>query len=207
MLPVDHLVYAVPDFQNGLEAVEELLGVRATPGGQHPNWGTRNALIALGPDIYLEIIGPDPELPPPPQGRVFGIDELDAPGLVTWAAKASELKKQVAQLSEKGLQMGKVRTGSRTKPDGELLSWQLTDPYTVLGDGLIPFLIDWGDSPHPARNAVKGGQLLELRAEHPRPAEINALLKVLDIDLPVRKGTAPRLTAIIQTPGENIRLQ
>src|SRR4029077_19669601 len=84
---VDHLVYATPDLQLGIETAEQLFGVRATPGGQHPGEGTRNALIALGPSSYFEIIGPDPEQAKPERGRRFGIDEIKAPRLTTWVAK------------------------------------------------------------------------------------------------------------------------
>src|SRR5260370_42198553 len=89
---IDHLVYATPDLNSGIEAVEKLTGVRATPGGQHPGRGTRNALIALGPTSYLEIIGPDPEHPAPPHPRQFGIDGLKAPRPARRALKAQNLK-------------------------------------------------------------------------------------------------------------------
>jgi hypothetical protein len=80
---IDHLVYATPDLTVGIERIEALIGVRATPGGQHPGEGTRNALVALGPSSYLEIIARDPEQPEPATARKFGIDTLRAPRLVT----------------------------------------------------------------------------------------------------------------------------
>ncbi len=193
-IAIDHLVYATPELEAGIADLEKRFGRRAAPGGQHPEWGTRNALLGLGPAVYLEIIGPDPTLPPPPQGRPFGIDALTGPRFVTWALKAPRLEEQVQRAAARGLVLGAIREGRRRRPDGSLLSWRLTDPYTVNGDGLAPFLIDWGDAEHPARALPQIGRLQQLRLEHPDPGRIRVLLAALDVDLPVFPNKAPGIS-------------
>src|SRR5579885_1268880 len=110
---VDHLVFTVPDLNAGIDVAEQLFGVRATPGGQHPGLGTRNALIALGPASYLEIIGPDPDQPKPAGPRRFGIDDLKAPHLLTWVAKGKSLETFAAGAKAHGVDLGAVIPGSR----------------------------------------------------------------------------------------------
>src|SRR5262245_57770287 len=110
---VDHLVYATPDLSRGVEEIEKLLGVRPTPGGQHPGRGTRNALVALGPTSYLEIVGPDPDQPPPKEPRAFGLDALAAPRLVGWAANTSDLDALVRDAASRGVHLGEVKSGGR----------------------------------------------------------------------------------------------
>ena len=80
---IDHLVYATPDLEATVTALEQLLGVRASEGGRHPGRGTRNALLAIGPRSYLEIVGPDPEQHLLEHSTWFGIDALSGPKIVT----------------------------------------------------------------------------------------------------------------------------
>jgi len=118
ILRTDHLVYAVPDLAAAVEQIAADWGVRPDWGGQHPN-GTHNALLALGPHTYLEIIAPDPQQPTPSQPRSFGIDER--PGetrLVTWAASTTDLDATLAAALAQGYDAGEVMDGSRLRPDG-----------------------------------------------------------------------------------------
>jgi Glyoxalase-like domain len=203
---VDHLVYATPDLEAGIRRLEDLLGVRAVPGGQHPGLGTRNALIALGPSTYIEIIGPDPDQPRPAGPMRFGIDDLEAPRLVGWVAKGTDLEQLVSRARQGGVALGDVISGSRTRPDGVVLSWRYTDPGVVIADRLVPYFIDWGKSPHPAATATPGVTLVDLRAEHPDAARVRSMLGQIGLNLPVRAGPRAALIATLDSPKGRVQL-
>jgi hypothetical protein len=191
----------------GIETIERLFGVRATPGGQHPGRGTRNALVSLGPSVYLEIIGPDPAQPAPPLSRPFGIDDLKEPRLVTWVAKGENLESFAKEAAHAGVKLGEVIDGSRQRTDGVILSWRYTDPRTVAFDGLVPFFIDWGKTPHPADAATPGASLTGLRAEHPDPEPVQKALDTLGLALRVQRGPRPALIAAVNTPRGRVELR
>jgi hypothetical protein len=133
---VDHLVFAAPSLEEGVRFIERTLGVTATPGGQHLGMGTRNALVSLGSDVYLEIIGPDPDQPEPARARPFGIDDLSGPRLVTWAARTTDLATMVEAAGKAGMDLGEIMEMSRQRPDGTLLRWELSSPFASRADGV-----------------------------------------------------------------------
>jgi hypothetical protein len=204
---VDHLVYATTDLDRGISEIERLLGVRAIPGGRHAAWGTRNALASLGIRCYLEIIAPDPEFTTGAAGRPFGLEGLGASRLVTWVANGSGLEQVRAAAAERGVVLGNVLSGERQRPDGTLLRWTLTDPRQVVADGIVPFFIDWGQSPHPALVSPQGATLVSLRAEHPEPDRVCGLLRVLGLELSVEAGPVPALVAEIDCPQGRVVLR
>jgi hypothetical protein len=204
---VDHLVYATPDLDAGIRRIETLFGIRAAAGGQHPGRGTRNALVALGPATYLEIIGPDPEQPNPAEPRPFGIDGLQAPRLARWAAKSDDPERVARDAAVAGVIVGPVIPGSRRRADGVMLTWRYTDPRTVVADGVVPFFIDWGRTPHPAATAASGAALVALAAEHQDAPQVQKALRTLGVDLEVRRGPRAALIATIDTPRGRIELR
>jgi hypothetical protein len=197
---VDHLVYATPDLEASVEELAGRLGVRAAPGGRHPAWGTRNALLALGERTYLEILGPDLGKPRHSAPRLWKVDELPAPRLLTWAARAEQLPDLARRARQACIELGEVQGGRRRRPDGTLLSWTLTDPSRLGADGILPFFIDWGDTPHPAGTAPRGLELRALRAEHPEASRVREELRVFGLELQVEAAPAPALVARLSTP-------
>jgi hypothetical protein len=204
---VDHLVYAVPDLHAGIARIERLLKVQPVVGGRHTDFGTHNALVALGATTYLEIIAADPDLVRPGRGRVFGVDETATSRLVTWALRCDHLQVKVEQMAAAGHDLGNVQSGSRQRPDGEVLRWQLSDPYAYRLGGAIPFLIDWGATPHPAGKIPQAGELASLAIEHPEPMLVRRALQCLGVDLPVAKGSRAGIIARICTAAGNVTLR
>ncbi len=204
---IDHIVYAVPDLSNGIDAIEKLLGVRPAYGGSHKNQGTHNALVALGPTTYLEIIAIDPESVRPTYGYPFGLGNIERPRLSTWALRVDAIEKVIARSTAEGLKLGSVISLNREKPDGRMLTWKLTNPFKVILDGAVPFLISWGAAPHPASSAPFAGELLSLHIGHPEPEQVRKALSILDSSVKVEKTDAFRLIAVIRAASEVVELQ
>jgi len=211
MLPIDHLVYATPDLPATVAEVARLTGVAPAEGGRHPGWGTRNYLLSLGERVYLEIVGPDEEQATPHGGRIFGVEHLQGPRLVRWAAAASGLTDLARSAAQDGqVDLGPVLAGERNRPDGTTLRWQLTDPGHDPCDGLVPFFIDWFDTPHPAGSSPSGATLVGLKAFHPDPERVRALLRSIPLPalsgLSIQTAEAPSLQAVLQTPRGEVTL-
>jgi Glyoxalase-like domain len=195
---IDHLVYAAPDLPAAVAEVEGRFGVRAQPGGKHTGSGTHNALLALGPQTYLEIIAPDPGQPAPPAPRPFGIDGLHRGGLAGWALACHDIDAAVARARSRGYDPGQVASRQRATPNGTVLRWRLT-PGAMPGS-LIPFLISWGHTDHPARSAPPGLTLEAFHLEHPDPPSLTPLLTALGADVEIKPAATAALAARLSGP-------
>ena len=88
-----------------------------------------------------------------------------------------------------------------------MLAWKLTVSPTLTEGGVVPFLIDWGATAHPASALPKACTLVDLRAEHPTPERVQAMITALGLELPVKRGSAPALIATIATPRGVVELR
>jgi hypothetical protein len=196
---LDHLVLATPDLAATVAEFTRRTGVTPAPGGVHLGRGTRNHLVGLGGRSYLEIIGPDPEQPEPAEPRPFGVDVLTGPRTLTWAISPPDLDAAIAAARARGYDPGPAHPMSRRTPDGTVLRWRLTGGGRAHPSGLVPFLIDWGDSRHPADSGLPVTPLLEMSGTVPDPQEVRGPLAALNTALPLTPGPAA-LTFTVDTP-------
>ena len=203
---IDHLVLAGGDLETGIERFHERLGVRPVMGGRHPGWGTWNAIVGLGDRCYLELIAPDPtsDLPAHLRPEIFtGEDSFLLKG---WLAAVERPEGIRQRLLAGGVDPGRILDGSRELPDGGRLEWSLSDPMVRIMDGVVPLMIDWGHSSHPADGAPSGCHLKSLVLEHPESAAANGILGMMDLPASVMGGSCPLLRATLATPNGEVVL-
>jgi hypothetical protein len=189
---LDHLIVGARNLDEGIAYLEKLSGYRAAYGGSHPGRGTRNALLKLGHDSYLEILAPDPEQPTLVWHKE--LPTLDEPRLVGWAERVNDIDSLAAHLRKRGVEVIGPTPGSRTRPNGDTLRWTLLLRFDDRG-GILPFYIAWDPtSPHPSDDAPGGcllvdlhrtGQLIEIPPPKPglhvkidpsKPAQLRATI-------------------------------
>jgi Glyoxalase-like domain len=206
MLTLDHLTIVAPSLEAGVEHVREQLGIEMAAGGKHPEMGTHNRLLRLGPSLFLEVIAVDPAAARPAGPRWFGLDDDDAVRrawdkahrLRGWVARTDDLP---SVLARHGGLLGHDTTVSR----GDR-SWR----FSLLPDGALPVagvapsVIDWGPRGSPAAAMPDlGAGLLSFVIEHPDPPWVRDLYERLGVVNPptVQQAAQRRYRAMIETPG------
>lgn len=205
MLKLDHLAIVAPTLAEGVAHARACLGLDMPEGGRHPQMGTRNHLLRLGDDVFLEVIAVDEEAPAPARRRWFGLDAADTVRadweagrrLRGWVARTDGLDGTLA--AHPGL-FGEAARLTR----GEL-AWRfaLRDDGAWPEDGLAPCVMDWGPRGNPAPAMPDlGARLDRFVVEHPEPAVVAALHAALALRDPpaIEPGPAFRYRATIRTP-------
>ena len=192
---LDHLVLAGPDLAALVADFTARTGVTPARGGSHTGRGTANHLVGLGGTSYLELIGPDPEQAEPAAPRPFGLDDLTAVRVVTWAVRPDDLDATIARACATGYDPGDASAMSRRTPAGDELRWRLTPDR-----GPLPFLIDWGSSTHPTAAGLPTVGLASFRVRHPHPGPLREHLLALGVTAEVEPAAAAGLRVVLTTP-------
>jgi hypothetical protein len=210
---LDHIVIAARDLQQGAAYIRETLGVDIPAGGQHHNMATHNLVMQLGNDAYLEVIAIDPNGSTPRHPRWFALDSAamrsalhERPRLITWVMNTADLGGLARQVD--------FDIGQPTRLSRDDLSWEFALPNDgrLLGDGMLPYCIQWHSSPHPSRAMADAGCLLqELTIHHNRPRWLNDRLDTLEAGHlvavePLPDSATAYLAATIDTPNGKVIL-
>lgn len=137
-LAVDHVVMGVDDLDRAAEQLAQRHGLTALPGGTHPLWGTANRIVPLG-DSYLELVAVVDDAVA--DGSAFGTWVRDmAEGCAGWgfAVRTHDMAATAERLGIDAV------PGTRTRPDGTVLTWQLAGVPSEGDDRTLPFFIAWG---------------------------------------------------------------
>ncbi len=196
---IDHVIIAVPALDAAAVALTRATGTRTAFGGTHVSGGTANRLAALGPKLYLELLGPAPGAPPVGYGAELA--RLEAPKPDGFAIRVKDAEAAAVGLRRAGFKVSKVDAGGRTTPEGQVLRWKTFEVIEPEFCGFIPFFVEWeAGAPHPSTVAPGGATLRGLRAFHQRAVELTRLYAALGVPLRATLGPA-RLKIIIRGPG------
>jgi Glyoxalase-like domain len=196
-MTVDHLVWYCANLDEGARYFADKMDREPAYGGVHPGEGTRNSLLSLADNTYVEILGRDPAQPAThldPELR-----DLTGSGLYHWAIGVADLELVRHNALLAGLDGSEIVTGGRSLPNGKWLSWKLFGIRNHGLSALVPFFINWMESEHPAKTAPRGGSFIKVEVISPEPDPLRAIYKVLGLDIPVAKARLAGFCATIES--------
>jgi hypothetical protein len=203
---VDHVSYAAE--HDGLQATAErlakLIGVDPVDGGIHPRFGTRNVILPLAHERYVEVVEvlDHPASDKAPFGQAVRARSEVGGGWLGWVVAVDDLAPFEARIGRAAVD------GNRHRPDGVELRWRQLGVKGLISDPQLPFFIQWADaSLHPstaANTAVTIGNL-QIAGDPERvrdwldlPADETS--SVIDFTFVAPHGTPGLLAVTFDTP-------
>ena len=210
---LDHLSFAAgPDgLASTAQRIGGLLGKDFIDGGVHPRFGTRNMIMPLAGNTYLEVVEvlDHPASDKAPFGQAVRARSLLGGGWLGWVVAVDDISVVEARLGREAVK------GSRHRPDGTALSWKQIGVNGLIADPQLPFFVEW-DSPsemHPSADADPAFSLacLEIAGDPQRVSEwlgetVEAPLEDVKVEWVAPNGTPGILAAQVQTPRGLVRL-
>lgn len=198
IVQIDHIIVVTSNINDGMNQFEALTGIRPVLGGNHPGRGTQNALVALGPHQYLEILAP--------QAGVEVTERFDVANLTPngWAISTPDIAATVGLLRSNGYETSTPAAGSRMLPDDTTLRWTTMG---IMNPGIAgaPFFIQWDvSSAHPATTSPGGCELRALRVTSPEPEALGQLVNVLGLDVVVDGNAELAFILELTCPNGNV---
>lgn len=169
---VDHLVFAAgPEGLNAeVERLGGLLGAKFKDGGFHPRFGTRNHILPLSDQRYLEVVEvlDHPAADKALYGQAVRARSELGGGWLGWVISVDDLSPYEERLGRKAV------PGSRHFPDGRLLEWEQIGIKGLMADPQLPYFLKWL-SDDTLKPIMLGGDIrlteIEISGSKPRVEE------------------------------------
>ncbi len=138
---VDHVSYAAETgrLRDTADRLAQVLGVQPVDGGVHPRFGTRNVILPLAEDRYVEVVEvlDHPASDKAPFGQAVRRRSAAGGGWLGWVVAVDDITQVERRLGRPSA------PGNRHRPDGIELRWRQIGVNGLIADPQLPFLVQW----------------------------------------------------------------
>jgi len=190
---IDHIVVGAFELEKAKVSLEKKFGVPFSEVGRHDLMATKNRLLRMQGNSYLELISVD-SLATTNRPRWFSLDSNETKKALTKEPKALAWVVSVENILHTKNNCG-FETGRIIKMKRGKFEWKLTvpDDGSLPEGGILPVLIEWSDELNPSHALVKSGVFLEkILIKHPDKERIDGILRRLNIQAEITVEIGPK---------------
>lgn len=210
---VDHVSYTAE--HDGLQAtaarLAKLIGVEPVDGGVHPRFGTRNVILPLADERYVEVVEclDHPATDKAPFGQAVKARSEAGGGWLGWCVRVDDISPVEERLGRPSVE------GNRHRPDGVELRWRQIGVLGLQADPQLPYFVQWQSPPglHPSQGTTGAVKLaaLEIAGDPRRVGDwldncVEGPLEDVEVEWVAPEGAPGVVAAQFETPNGLVRI-